>query len=245
MELSSSFSDPTRFDDGLDLCFLVKTKFICQIWNIFTSIWSSYLILFHHKLILHSQFTSANIVPTHNLKYQKDTAEYFSCHCEKYFSQAKCQKICEFRVSWCWRPGLWNQTVLVCYRSLSGAVEWPGPSCRHYWALSWISCSCSTLGTGLFVPERDVCPSVCPVPVSVSSTHDAELRYCEVKLTLCCLDTSHIFMMFHCCQRNVFIYGITISKYNFQSGQPIILQHWYEILAREPSKAWETRNWFN
>ena len=42
------------FDDAFDLCFLVKTKFIHQIRNIFTSLWSSHLILFRHKLIFYS-----------------------------------------------------------------------------------------------------------------------------------------------------------------------------------------------
>lgn len=43
-----------RFDDIFDLCSLVRLRFICQIWHIFTSIWAMYLISRGYKLIFHS-----------------------------------------------------------------------------------------------------------------------------------------------------------------------------------------------
>ena len=43
-----------RFDDIFDLCSLVRLRFICQIWHIFTSIWAMYPISLGYKLIFDS-----------------------------------------------------------------------------------------------------------------------------------------------------------------------------------------------
>ena len=52
--LSQERETVARFDDIFDLCSLVRLRFICQIWHIFTSIWAMYPISLGYKLIFDS-----------------------------------------------------------------------------------------------------------------------------------------------------------------------------------------------
>ena len=214
-----------RFDDIFDLCSLVRLRFICQIWHIFTSIWAMYPISLGYKLIFDSpqsdwlpiRWIYSNSPPSLSPSsifaqqfYQLFSFKTFAPSSQSCNSLERAPLSQRSRTKLSWFTSC--ECTLAPVRLYSAGLPSAGPNNRfpgrrdsdpEFWSVDWVT----------------VRNSLGPVCLDISGEHDTVS--CVVRCqtlntvhspppgTLDCLDWRELFIIAYCCGRksqNMFIY---------------------------------------